>query len=400
MTRRYLGPGERRARLGFRHRLAPGTRAASLAEAAASTVVLHATDAASVFLQARARMAESSPEVIERELYEERSVLRMLAMRRTLFAVPIADVPIVHAAASRDIAESERRRTVAMFAEGGVAPDPARLLEELEEIGLAAVRQRGEATTGELRALDPRLDRRITMARGKTYEGSISVATKVFFHLALDGRIGRGRPRGTWIASQYRWTPIERWLPDGIAELPVDDARAELVRRWLGAFGPGTRADIKWWTGWTVAATRQALAAIDAAEVDLDDGETGYVLPHDLGPTEPPEPWAALLPALDATTMGWTARDWYLGPYRQAIFDSSGNAGPTIWVDGRIVGGWAQRRSGEIVLRLLEEVGSEMRQLIDKEAAGLEAWLGPTRVTGSFPTPIEIELRSRGVEVR
>ena len=93
----------------------------------------------------------------------------------------------------------------------------------------------------------------MTISRGKPYEATISVGQKVFFHLALDGRIGRGRPRGTWIASQFRWSPIERWLPDGIAEMSVDDARAELVRTWLRAFGPGTRDDIKWWTGWTVA---------------------------------------------------------------------------------------------------------------------------------------------------
>jgi len=394
MTTRRIGVEERRARLGVRHRLAAGARASSMAEAAASIVVLHATDAASVFLQARARMAESSPAAIERELYQERSVLRMLAMRRTLFVVPLADVPMIHAAASRGIAESERRRTIAMFSDGGVGPDPAALLEELEEIGLAAIRERGEATTGELRAIDPRMDQRITLARGKSYEGTISVATKVVFHLALDGRIARGRPRGTWIASQFRWSPIERWLPEGIGEVPTDDARAELVRRWLGAFGPGTRADLKWWTGWTVAATRQALAAVDAVEVDLEDGAIGYVLPDDLEPTAPPDHWVALLPALDATTMGWTVRDWYLGPHRSALFDTSGNAGPTIWVDGRIVGGWAQRRSGEVVPRLLEEVGAETRHEIDQEAARLEAWLGPTRVSGSFPTPVEIGLRS------
>ncbi len=394
MTRHHIGVDERRARLGVRHRLAAGMGASSLAEATASVVVLHATDPASVFLQARARMAVSSPAALERELYEERSVLRMLAMRRTLFLVPLTDVPTVYAAASRAIAETERRRTVAMFEEGGVGPDPAALLEELEGIGLTAVRERGEATTGELRALDPRLDLRITLARGKSYEGTISVATKVFFHLALDGRIARGRPRGTWIGSQFRWSSIERWLPDGIAQLSVDDARAELARRWLRAFGPGTRDDVKWWTGWTVAATRQALADVDAVEVELDEGEIGYVLPDDLGATEPPEPWVALLPALDATTMGWKARDSYLGSYRPALFDSNGNAGPTIWVDGRIVGGWAQRKTGEIVPRLLEEVGAETRQSIDLEAARLEEWLGPTRVSGSFPTPLEIEQRS------
>jgi len=394
MKRSHLADDERRARVGIRHRLARGTRAASLAEAAASVVVLHATDPASVFLEARARMSDSSPASIERELYEDRDVFRLLAMRRTLFLVPLADVSIVHAAASRAIAEAERKRTLKMLTDAGIGPNPAALLGELEALGLAAIRERGEMTTGDLRRTDPRLDQRITLARGKSYEGTISIATKVVFHLALDGHIGRGRPLGTWIGGQFRWSPVERWMPDGIPELPVDEARAELVRRWLRAFGPGTRDDIKWWTGWTMGATRQALAAIEAVEVDLDGGQIGYVLPDDIGPTKRPEHWVALLPALDATTMGWTSRDWYLGPHKRALFDTSGNAGPTIWVDGRIVGGWAQRRSGEIVPRLLEDVGSETTEMIDAEAARLEGWLGPTRVTGSFPTPTEIELRT------
>ena len=339
-------------------------------------------------------MVESSPVSIERAMYEERSVLRLLAMRRTLFLVPLEDAAVVHAAASRGIAERERKRTLKMLTDAGIGTDPAALLEELEAGGLAVVRDRGEVTTGELRGLDPRLGQKITLARGKSYEGTISVATKVIFHLALDGRIARGRPLGTWISGQFRWSPIERWLPGGIPEIPVDEARAELVRRWLRAFGPGTDDDIKWWTGWTVGATRQALAAIAPVEVDLESGQTGYVLPDDQVLIDPPEHWVALLPALDATTMGWTGRDWYLGSHRPALFDTSGNGGPTIWVDGRIVGGWAQRRSGEVIPHLLEEVGAETSREILAEAARLEAWLGPTRVTGSFPTPVELGLRA------
>ena len=351
-------------------------------------VVLHASDAPSVYLQARARMKRSSPAEIGRELYEERTALRMLAMRRTLFLVPLADVPIVNAAASRAIAEHERRRTLAMLADSGIGPDPAALMEELEAVGLAEVRRLGEATTAELRASDPRLAQKITLARGKPWEATISVSQKVFFHLALDGKIGRSRPRGSWIASQFHWSPIERWLPDGIADLPVEASRAALVRRWLRAFGPGARDDIKWWTGWTVAAVRQALAAVEAVEVDLEDGGTGYLLPDDLDPVAPPGPWVALLPALDPTTMGWKSRDWYLGPHRQVLFDSNGNAGPTIWVDGRIVGGWTQDRDGVIALHVLEDVGGETTQLIDAEAARLQTWLGTTRVRMSFPPPL------------
>jgi len=373
--------------VGLRHRLAAGTQVSTVAEAAAALVVIHASDSPSVFLQARARMTTSSPADIVRQLYEERTALRMLAMRRTLFLVPVQDVPMVHAAASRAVAETERKRTIARLTEVGIGPDPAAMLEELEVVGVAAVRERGEATTAELRALDPRLSQKLTLSRGKPYEATISLGQKVFFHLALDGRIGRGRPLGTWLASQFRWSPIEYWLPNGIAEMPVDVARAELVKKWLRAFGPGTREDIKWWTGWSLAATRQALAAIDTVEVGLDGGGIGYLLADDLEPSTTPEPWVAVLPALDATTMGWAERDWYLGPHRAALFDRAGNAGPTIWVDGRIVGGWTQRDSGEVAPLLLEDVGAETQHAIDEEAARLTEWIAPVHIRWTFPPP-------------
>jgi hypothetical protein len=392
MSRRFTDD-ERRARLGVRHLLADATQVSSLAEAASALVVLHATDPATVFLEGWARMLDASPAAIERELYEEPSVLRMIAMRRTLFVVPLEDVAVVHAAASLAIAERERARTEKMLTDAGISANPAPHLAELEGLALATIRERGEISTAELRAFDPRLGEKIAIAPGKRYEGRMSVVSRVAFHLALDGRTGRGRPRGTWVSGQFRWSPIERWLPTGIPPMGVEEARAELVRRWLRAFGPATREDVRWWTGWTVGATRQALAAIGAVEVSLDGGAAAYALTDDLEPTPPVASWVRLLPALDATTMGWAGRDWYLGAHRSQLFDTAGNAGPTIWVDGRIVGGWAQRRSGEVVPRLLEDVGADTARRIEAEAARLEEWLGPARVSGSFPTPLEMGLQ-------
>ena len=113
-----------------------------------------------------------------------------------------------------------------------------------------------------------------------------------------------------------------------------------------------------------------------------------------MDPVPAPEPWVALLPALDPTPMGWAQRDWYLGPHRPILFDRNGNVGPTVWVDGRIVGGWAQRGSGEVVHRLLEDVGREAADRVAAAAAELSGWIGPVRVTPRFRTPLEQELTS------
>jgi len=136
---------------------------------------------------------------------------------------------------------------------------------------------------------------------------------------------------------------------------------------------------------------RTAVAALDVTEVDLD-GMPGIVLANDVDPTPAPGPWVAFLPSLDPTTMGWKQRDWYLGDHGKTLFDTNGNAGPTVWSDGRIVGGWAQRKSGEVVYRLLEDVGVEVAAAIDNEAARLTGWLGAVRVTPRFPTPLQRQL--------
>ncbi len=107
---------------------------------------------------------------------------------------------------------------------------------------------------------------------------------------------------------------------------------------------PRPVTDLKWWTGWNAGDVKKALALLDVTEVDLG-GNTGIVLSDDLEPAPEPEPWAALLPALDATPMGWQERGWFLGGHGLTLFDRNGNIGPSIWWDGRVVGGWAQRRT-------------------------------------------------------
>ena len=148
---------------------------------------------------------------------------------------------------------------------------------------------------------------------------------------------------------------------------------------------------MKWWTGWPLGQTKAALAAVDAVEVETDDGPA-WVLPGDLGRTRAPKPWVALLPALDSTTMGWKERGWYLGEHTAPLFDRNGNAGPTVWADGRIVGGWAQRPDGEVVYELLEDVGRDATTAIGRAAAALADRLGAVRVKPRFPTPLQRQL--------
>nr|WP_202889920.1 winged helix DNA-binding domain-containing protein [Actinopolymorpha rutila] len=381
--------------MGRRHRLDGTGSSAGPVEAAEAVVALHATDPATVFLSVVARTGSAGPagpasvEDVEQALYADRTLLRMLAMRRTMFVVPTATAPVLQASCTRAVAAQQRRRYTQLIEAAGLG-DGA-WLKDVEESTARALAVRGEATGAELAADEPRLRSRVRMAEGKSYGGDQNITTWVLLLLAADGRIVRGRPRGSWTSTQWRWAPAESWLPGGMPELAVEAARAELVRRWLAAFGPGTVADLRWWTGWTARDVKAALTRVGPAEVDLD-GQTGLVLADDLEPTQDPDPWVSFLPGLDPTAMGWSERSWYLGAHRSALFDRSGNVGPTVWADGRVVGGWAQRPDGEVTYRLLEDVGSDTARAVEEHAARVHAWLGSTRVVPRFRTPLEKEL--------
>jgi hypothetical protein len=378
---------ERRARLVRRHRLAPADRATDPLTVARSLVCLHATDAVSVFLSIHARSDGLAPADVERALYDERSLVRMLAMRRTLWAVPRELVPVVFAAATKAVAATQRKRLEGFIRDSGVSTRPNAWLTRASNAAFAAVAARGEAMTREVVADVPLLATKLCVGAGR-WVTEQSAGARVLPQLAMEGRLVRGRPRGSWISPQFRWVTTEDWLGGPIEELDVAAAQAELLRRWLAAFAPATDTDIRWWTGWTARETRAALAAVPHVEVDLD-GATGYVLADDLEPTPPAEPTAALLPTLDPTTMGWKERDWYLGEHAGILFDTNGNAGPTVWWDGRVVGGWSQRRSGEIVYRLLEDVGAAAVAAVETEAARIDAWLGDVRFSPGFLPPFQ-----------
>ena len=159
----------------------------------------------------------------------------------------------------------------------------------------------------------------------------------------LPGRSAADRP-SSWITGAYAYAATEDWLPGGFGELDEVESATELARRWLRRFGPGTMRDLQWWMGWTLGLTRRALEGAGAVPVALTDGP-GWVTADD-EPVEETEPWVALLPALDPSTMGWKERTWYLPHVAADAFDSVGNGGPTIWVNGRIVGAWAPGQAG------------------------------------------------------
>ena len=384
---RHIDDAERRARLGVRHALA--VPVADTLAAARALTCLHATEPASVHLAAWARAGVTRDD-IDDALYVQRSVVKQLAMRRTVFAFPRELLPAVWGSASARVAGQQVRRMAKEMQTTGVATDGEAWAAEHLALVHRLIADDGPLTTAEVRAALPALDARVTRGRGQ-YQADVAVAASVIVTLAASGAIVRGANDGGWKVSRPRWTATEQWLEDVPEPLPEADGYAVLVGAWLRAFGPGTEADLVWWLGATKAAVRRALADVGAVPVSLDGEATGWLLPDDLDPVADPGPWAALLPSLDPTTMGWKERAFHLGAHSEKVFDRNGNGGPTAWWNGRIVGVWCQRGDGTVDVVLAEEVPRAARRALDARASELTAWLDGDVVRSIYLSPLARE---------
>jgi hypothetical protein len=196
-TRAPIGVAQRRARLGRRHHLA--TRAGTVEEVAADLVGLHSSDPASVYLAAWARVRDFTPAALERALYEERTLLRMLGMRRTMFVVDPALGAVMDAACTKALVGGERRRLIGLLEDQGIARDGGRWIRRVSDKTVAAIEARGSATATELTTDVPELREKLVMGEGKTWGGTVGVSTRILFLLATEGRIVGGRARGAWL---------------------------------------------------------------------------------------------------------------------------------------------------------------------------------------------------------
>lgn len=362
-------------------------RADGALDVARSVVALHSSDPATVHLSVVARQHERSLVPLETALYEDRTLVRHHAMRRTIWVMPIDTAVDAHAASTQKIAARERARTMK-----GFGWDPEFMDRSIEEL-VDLITRHGPLTTREIGELRPDLTERVTVAAGTRNPASIPAHTRLLLHAGFEARIVRGRPSGSWISSEYAWNETVAWLGRPLIDGDARGASASIVRRWLAAFGPGTETDIRWWTGWTATQVRLALEDVGAVEVDLDGGSTGYALESDIDETEEAEPWVALLPGLDPTTMGWKERGWYLdGATAARVVDRNGNIGPTIWVDGEVVGGWVQRPDGTIARELNRPISREHRRMLETETERLTEVLGDTRFRTRFPAPNQADL--------
>ncbi|WGJ86292.1 winged helix DNA-binding domain-containing protein [Gordonia sp. SMJS1] len=396
MSRLLISDSQRRTRLMRRQHLDVSSRAADSVEAAATMVGLHATTPSTVHLAAWARVCpELSRESVDAALYDDRSLVKHLAMRRTLFVFPRDILAESVGALGPRISASERTNMLRDLRRSPDFDDPEGWIETARQAVLAELAGGESLTSTELRERLPALDGYISHGAGTTWAGRAPMGPRVLNMLDAEGAIVRGPNRLRWHLSRPAWTSMPLWLGEDLPPMSVHDGHCALIGRWLRTYGPGTETDLVWWLGSTKTAVRAALAELETVQVDLEGGGVGHVLPDDLPDgtgvdgtgDEPVEPQAVLLPELDPTTMGYKERGFYLRGHAPQVFDSAGNGGQTAWWDGRIVGGWYRRADSTIDVVPLEPLSREARRALDARAEELAAWLGDEPLKTGYTAP-------------
>jgi hypothetical protein len=280
---------------------------------------------------------------------ERRTVVQATLMRSTIHLVSARDYwPLA------DGVRAARRAWWRRVTTGG-PPDA--------EMAAAAERLRAELAAGPLRRSE------IEALVGKP------VARGVGMWIDLV----RAPPSGTWERRRADlYAAAERWL-----EPPAGDAREReragaerLVCRYLGGFGPATRADIAGWAGIPVTAIAPGLERVGLRRFEAEDGDELLDLPRaPLPEASTPAP-VRLLPTWDATLLAHCRRAGILPEeYRPRVFDTKRpQSVPTFLVDGAVAGTW-RHDSGRIEFEPFHRLDRAATRALREEARRLEAFL-------------------------
>lgn len=391
--------------LAHKQHLLPGSRLTDVVQAARDIVALHGTDPTGPYISLWAREAGFQREALEDALYEQRALAKLLCMRVTLHVLPSDQVSLFFQAYATHRTRPEAERFKAVLVQAGLCQEQKvdLFLGNLQRRVLDVLAEKGPSTVRQINAAVPELKSKIRHSEGKAYAGEFSIGSYLIPNIVgARGLLIRARPRGTWRSTLYEYALLSDWLPGvDLESVTPQEARTWLVHRYLAAFGPATFDDMQWWTGFTRGETKRTFESLkpELEQVTVEGLGDGYwILADDaqqLRNFAPPDgPYVFLFPNLDPYIMGYRDRSRFLAPgHRAKLFDRAGNAVPTVWVNGRVVGVWGQREDGSVTYSLFEQVGEGERALLEDETRRLSDFLDgeylPPRFRTSFTRALE-----------
>jgi hypothetical protein len=316
----------------------------SVTRAVEKVAALQAQWAPAPYVALWARLEDFDRGALERALMRGH-VVKALLMRATMHLVSARDYPFFDAAV-------REARTLARVRDR--AKPPAEIVERAAALTRERPRRRPEL----MRALgyDPRTEDPDEL---RAYSWVVALA-----------RLEQTPEAAFW---GFRGSPLLRPAEHELA--PRDEAAAHLIRRYLAAFGPASRADVSQWSGVPI---RDLVAGFEALRLRTFRDERGRELldlPRaPLASADVPAP-PRLLPRWEELLLAHKDRTRVLpDEYRKQVIGLNGDVRQAFLVDGFVAGHWRQD-GNRVVLEAFQPLSGTVRRELDDEARRLEAWL-------------------------
>jgi hypothetical protein len=350
-----------------RHHLAERAPRKQMLDVVRSIGGLHAQVMSSAELTLWARVEGLRPGDLSKALWEEHRLIKTWAMRGTLHLLPADELPMWVAGFS----------TYDHYLKGAWLKAFGMTREELERLVDAV----GEALDGEplTRA---ELGEAVSAAMGDASLGEkMSESWGAYLKpAAFRGRLCFAPDRGRNVC----FTRPDRFVKQ-LGHVEPDVALADITRRWLRAYGPGTREGFaRWWGLQSAARAGKMLDALGDEVVEVEvAGKKLRMLGADADDAAgiAPERSVLLVPGFDQWVVGAARGEAaLLDPAEKArVYRQAGWISAALLLNGRIEGVWRHERKGKRLTVELEPFGklpAWARRAAEQEAERLRDFLG------------------------
>jgi len=362
-----------------RHHLDARVPASAMLDVARDISGLHAQVLSSAELSLWARCEGLERHAVRDALWESRTLIKTWAMRGTLHLLPARDWSLWRSA-FKSYANFVRDSWLGYF--GVTRTEMDRLISSVCEVLSDRPMSRKEVADAVSQSLDnPKLGGKLMQSWGlllkpAAYLGGLCfgpsrgqsvtfVSPSAWVERSAAAAKGRSKKQGAWAGDD-------------------DEAMREIVRRFLAAYGPATRDDLRRWWGSAAAVTKKRIKAIEDELTPVNrSGAQSWMLRSDVGDARQASPTGAvrLLTAFDPYVIAASPHctEIMSGGTRSQIFRNQGWLSPVLLVDGRMDGIWKHQLKGKrlvVEIAPFKRVAAATRRAANAEAERLAEFLG------------------------
>jgi hypothetical protein len=354
--------------VGFRlarHSLAEASPPGSLVDVARRLCGVHAQVLSAADLQFWSRARDHAPDDLGRALWEERSVVKTWLMRGTLHVVPADDLPLY-------VGALDNRGEYAnawLRAFGTTKAQMERLIEAIRGALDGNSLSRAEL----IAAVEPKV--------GKSFAKRLSSGWGEFLKPASRRGVlcfGPNQGKNVTFVRPDQW--LGGWRPVG-----RDQARTELLRRFLSTYGPASPGDFEHWLG-ALRRVREPWETLADELVEVAPRRFALAVDEPALKTRPKG--VKLLPAFDPYVLFPRSDRPVAEPFLDRVYRKQAWISQTVVERGRVVAVWTHKKKGtrlDVAIEPFEPFKPATKKAIERDARNLARFLGLELAAGARP---------------